>query len=516
MEINKLMSFALSALLMCGLAACSSDNAPDSSGGGEKSEYIFGTDGGHVSCNHILFDTAGNEAPTGNVIGNGDQNFVFNGTQTLKKGTYILKGWVYIANGATLTIEPGTVIKGDKQTQAALIVERGGKLIAKGTQTSPIVFTSNQAKGSRKPGDWGGLIICGKAPNNQNNKEGMQIEGGPRSTHGGTDPADNSGILSYVRVEFAGFPFQPDKEINGITFGSVGSGTQVDHIQVSYSNDDSYEWFGGSVNCKYIIAYKGWDDEFDTDNGFSGKVQFGLSVRDPKIADVSQSNGFESDNCADGSAVEPYTTATFSNITFVGPMAYSGFQNTNEYINGGSFNPNNGSSLGKFQSAMQIRRSSRLSCFNSMAIGYPIGIIIDGEKGNTVASAKSGNLKIENVWFAGMGITGSDANKRYTDDLYDAATKTVIDATKESYSSTFFKAQKGNAVKQLNELLLQDNLNVGVSYKPSAASPILNAAAFTDAALSAGFDKVSYIGAFNASDNWMEGWTNFDPNNSDY
>ena len=112
----------------------------------------------------------------------------------------------------------------------------------------------------------------------------------PRTKHGGADDADNSGALSYVRIEFAGYPFQKDKEINGLTLGSVGSGTEIDHVQVSYSNDDSFEWFGGTVNCKYLVAYKGWDDDFDTDNGFSGKVQYGLSLRDSKIADTSQSN----------------------------------------------------------------------------------------------------------------------------------------------------------------------------------------------------------------------------------
>lgn len=102
----------------------------------------------------------------------------------------------------------------------------------------------------------------------------MTIEGGLRTEHGGNDNADNSGVLSYVRVEFAGNPFDTDQEINGVTFGSVGSGTQVDHVQVSYSNDDSFEWFGGSVNCKYLVAYHGWDDDFDTDNGFQGKCSF--------------------------------------------------------------------------------------------------------------------------------------------------------------------------------------------------------------------------------------------------
>src|SRR3712207_4098516 len=159
----------------------------------------------------------------------------------------------------------------------------------------------------------------------------MQIEGGPRTKHGGTDNADNSGVLSYVRIEFAGYPFQKDKEINALTLGSVGSGTQIDHVQVSYSNDDSYEWFGGQVNAKYLVAYKGWDDDFDTDNGYSGKVQFGLAVRDSKIADTSMSNSMESDNSAAGAAVSPWTTASFSNMTFIGPkFSDNAFKNSSD------------------------------------------------------------------------------------------------------------------------------------------------------------------------------------------
>lgn len=351
------------------LSSCSSDNddPTPSPNPGPEVVYKWTTNGGLKACDHILFGTDDKENANGTQIGNGDQEFVFTGKQTLKKGTYLLKGWVYIADGAELTIEPGTIIKGDKQTKAALIAERGGKLIAKGTATEPIVFTSEEAAGSRKPGDWGGIILCGKAKNNQTEQ---QIEGGPRTKHGGADDADNSGALSYVRIEFAGYPFQKDKEINGLTLGSVGSGTEIDHVQVSYSNDDSFEWFGGTVNCKYLVAYKGWDDDFDTDNGFSGKVQYGLSLRDSKIADTSQSNGFESDNCADGATVDPRTKATFSNITFVGPKVLDDkFQNTTDYINAGAYNPNNGSALGKFQSAMQIRRSSNLNCINSVALG---------------------------------------------------------------------------------------------------------------------------------------------------
>lgn len=260
MKTNKFMTYALSAMMLGSLAACSSDDSePDNGGnsGGETTDtpYVWGTEGSIKTCDHLLFNEDKSENKKGTVIGNGDQEFVFKGTQTLAKGTYLLKGWVYVGAGSTLTIEPGTVIKGDKDTQAALIIEPGGKLIAEGKQDAPIVFTSEMPKGQRKPGDWGGLIICGKAKNNQGVLN-QQIEGGPRTKHGGDDDSDNSGIIRYVRVEFAGYPFMKDKEINGITFGSVGSGTTIDHLQVSYSNDDSYEWFGGSVNCKYLVAYK--------------------------------------------------------------------------------------------------------------------------------------------------------------------------------------------------------------------------------------------------------------------
>nr|WP_308571446.1 hypothetical protein [uncultured Prevotella sp.] len=497
-------------VLAAALAACSSsDDSTDGTKPEAGSSYVWSTDGGLKACDHILF-TNGKEDPSGTDIGNGDQEFVFTGKQTLKKGTYNLKGWVYIANGATLTIEPGTVIKGDKASKAALIAERGGKLYAQGTATSPIVFTSAQSKGSRKPGDWGGIILCGKAKNNQTE---MQIEGGPRTKHGGTDDADNSGALSYVRIEFAGFPFEPDKEINGLTFGSVGSGTTIDHVQVSYSNDDSFEWFGGKVNCKYLIAYHGWDDDFDTDDGFSGNVQFGLSVRDPKIADVSQSNGFESDNCADGSPVSPYTTATFSNMTFVGPKYNNpDFKNDAGYITGGEMNPNNGSSLGKFQSAMQIRRNSRLNCYNSIAIGWPIGLILDNEKGDTQGAATSGLLKLQHDVFADMDVNGSDANKSYVDQLvtgYDSNSQPIYNASQKSFSSTWFAKQTGNQT-----LSDYTSLSLTNGYMPSSNSPVLTAASFDG--LGSWFSQVSYIGAFASGDNWMTGWTNFDPENTDY
>ena len=507
-EKKTIVLSALSLLMMTGMVSCGDDNGGDTPSPEQPQEnYVKGTDtDGKTTYNKLLFDENGNPDEKGTVIGDGEKEMVFKGKETLKKGTYLLKGWIYVANGSELTIEAGTIIKGDKDTQASLIVEPGGKLIAQGTKDAPIVFTSAQAKGQRKPGDWGGLIICGNAKNNQTSQ---QIEGGPRTKHGGDNDDDNSGILSYVRVEFAGYPFQKNKEINGVTFGSVGSKTQVDHVQASYSNDDSFEWFGGTVNAKYLVAYSGWDDDFDTDNGFSGNVQYGLVVRNPRLADTSQSNGFESDNCADGAEVSPFTTATFSNITFVGPKAYDGFQNTSDYINGGEYYPNNGSALGKFQAAMQIRRSSHLACFNSIAYGFPIGLIIDGEKGNTVQYAKEGKLKLSNIFFAGMDAIGTDKNKQYEDTPYE-------EGKKYSFSHEYFINQKGNKTFENSaDLLLKDARNVGAGYLPQAGSPVLNAAAWDDAALSS-FEKVDYVGAFGSDDQWLDGWTNFDPNNTDY
>lgn len=477
------------------MSSCSDDNNGENgeNGGNGSTDPEVTYDGTTAYSKGVLFNN-------GTELGNGDQHFVFTGDVTLEKGTYLLKGWVYVTDGAKLTIPAGTIIKGDKQTMAALIVEPGGYVEMKGTKDAPIVMTSEEAPGQRRPGDWGGLIICGKAKNNQGTQ---QIEGGPRTIHGGSNDADNSGIFQYIRVEFAGYPFETDKEINGITFGSVGSGTTIDHLQVSYSNDDSFEWFGGAVNCQYLVAYKGWDDEFDTDNGFSGTVQYCLSIRDPRIADTSQSNGFESDNNGTGADVAPFTTATFKNITFIGPMAAKNtdFRNNSEYITAGDMYPDNKSKLGLFQAAMQIRRSSKLNCENALAVGYPIGLIVDGERGNTVQYAKNGDFTLKNIIFAGMGVVGSDNNKKYEDELYNRETGTY-DPTQVSFSHTFFLSEPSNKVLTEAELNLTDPMSTGQNYCPTTA-------------LSDG--NGGYIGAFkDASDNWLESWTNFNPQNTIY
>ncbi|HEY0772248.1 MAG TPA: hypothetical protein VGD31_18130, partial [Sphingobacteriaceae bacterium] len=208
---------------------------------------------------------------------------------------YLLKGKVYVNAPAKLTIPAGTLIMGDKDSDGTLIINRGASIDAQGTATNPIIMTSAAPKGFRNRGDWGGLVILGKAYNS--NAASATIEGitasagsengvyGPGS--GNAVDNDNSGILKYVRIEFAGIALSQDNELNSLTLGSVGSGTTIDHIMVSYGNDDAYEWFGGSVNHKYLIAYSTIDDDFDTDRGYNGKVQYALVVRDPAVADFS-------------------------------------------------------------------------------------------------------------------------------------------------------------------------------------------------------------------------------------
>lgn len=488
---GRLFMMALTCALSVFAASCSSnEDGPEPEPENENPEVTY--KGNVAYSDGLVFN--------GNELGNGTQNFHLTGDVTLTKGTYLLKGWVYVDAGAKLYIPAGTVIKGDKGTMASLIIEPGGYCEMSGTANEPIVMTSAEAPGQRRPGDWGGLIICGKGINNQGTQ---QIEGGPTTIHGGDIKADNSGIYSYIRVEFAGYPFDTDKEINGVTFGSVGSGTRIDHIQVSYSNDDSFEWFGGSAKCSYLVAYKGWDDDFDTDNGFDGEVSYCLSIRDPRIADTSQSNGFESDNNASGAETTPFTTAHFKNITLIGPKTAKNadFKNDGSYITAGSLFPDNGSKLGKFQSAVQIRRGSKLNISNLLAVGFPVGLIIDGEKGNTVAYAKSGEFNLDNIVFAGMDALGTDKNKEYDDYLYDFATK-LEDKTKVSFSHNFFLSNPGNKVIDEISLNLSDPNMTGQNYCP--ASEISDG-------------KGGYIGAFrNTGDNWVKGWTNFDPQNTVY
>jgi hypothetical protein len=404
--------------------------------------------------------------------GNSNQNYTLDSSKT-----YLIKGFVYVEEGATLTVQPGTTIKGDKTTKGTLIIKRGGKILANGTSANPIIFTSAQAVGTRNPGDWGGIIICGKAPINLPGGEG-QIEGGPDALYGGTNSSDNSGILKYVRIEYAGIPFQPNQEINGLTLGGVGSGTLIDYIQISFCGDDSYEMFGGNVNLNHIISYKTTDDDFDTDNGYTGKIQFGVALRAATIADVSGSNGFESDNDAAGSTLTPITKAIFSNMSVFGPK-----QDTSYVVNS------------NFKRAAHLRRNTQTCIYNSVISGFPVGLLIDGTNCENNASAY--DLQFKNCIIASCNTPLA-----------------VASGSTFNISNWFNDITFGNSIQYTNANLTSDPYAATPDFLPVPGSALLSGADFSGLNLS-GFQQVTYRGAFGTT-NWTQGWANWDPQNTNY
>lgn len=336
---------------------------------------------GWVDWNSALTTYSGPvvEVPEGNITGN---------VTWTSNNIYRLNGFVRVQDGAVLTIEAGTVIYGDTETKGTLIIQRGGKMIAEGTASNPIIMTSEKAPGLRQPGDWGGLVVCGKAPNNVPGGN-VELEGGYGAFHGGNDANDNSGIIKYVQVNFAGIPINPNEEVNSLTMGSVGAGTVIENVLCAYGLDDAFEWFGGTVNCKYLVAYRGLDDDLDVDLGFSGNVQFALCIRGASLADQSGSNGFEVDNDGSGSNNAPFTAATFSNVTIIGPKK----------------DRNTAISL-QFQNGAQLRRNCKLKIHNSFITGYPNGIFIDGS--GAKANADNNELVVKNTVIAGVEHWGGN------------------------------------------------------------------------------------------------------------
>ncbi len=408
---------------------------------------------------------------------------------------YFLSGFVYVKNNATLTIQPGTIIKGVSGTKGTLIIERGSKIMAAGTKEQPIVFTSDKPEGQRAMGDWGGVVICGKAKTNKHDSgTGVGVaEGGIGSLYGGNNDADNSGVLQYVRIEFPGIPLTStaNSEINGLTLYSVGSETIIDHIQVSFSGDDSFEWFGGTVNCKYLVAFRGLDDEYDTDNGFTGRIQFALGIRDPNVSDQSGSNGFESDNDADGSTLTPVTKPVFSNVTLFGPLAVT----------------NNLPANHLFKRAMHIRRSSQLCVYNSIFVGWPKGLFIDGTTGNSPTMASNNALQIEKCILAGM-----TAN-------YEVAGGTPATPFSIGEEQSYFEdASRGNVANaSISDIIGSNMLSLtSPALIPAAGASYLTGASFSNPNLSSSFfDVVTFKGAFGTT-NWTTGWCNWDPQNTAY
>ena len=449
-------------------------------------------------------------------------------TTLYAKDVNYLSGVVYITKGVTLTVEAGAKVQGKSGLDvASLVITRGAKIVAKGTAEKPIIFTS--ASLNPQSGDWGGIVILGTAKVNQTlTWKGAavvgltSVEGGVNDTEVGYglagsgdavfptgNDADNSGILQYARIEYAGYAYQPDNELNSLTMAGVGNGTTIDHIQVTYAKDDAYEWFGGTVNCKYLIAYKTQDDDFDTDFGYSGNVQFGIVLRDSAIADISTSEAFESDNDGKGSTLAPKTSAVFSNITAIGPR----------------IDPVYGKGNSLFRAGAHIRRNTGISIMNSIIAGWPVGVQFDASTGTAVdKNIDDSTIRIKNTTFAGnfenikYTVSGTPtgassaslltwfSNPFFGNTILNTANSDVLKLIQPfNYTNPDFTPFANANTSTSNIATTLGTLGIGVHLDYSKNG------AFTDSKLqNTFFEKVTFRGAVATSgvnQTWWKGWT---------
>lgn len=266
-----------------------------------------------------LFATScsSDEDPVNNPGDGGEDTYVLDSditeNVTLETGkTYTLNGGVHVKSGATLTIQPGvTIVAQHDETVDYILIEQGAKIDAQGTAAQPIVMTSEK----KEAGAWGGLHICGYA--HTNNGSGKSEIG--NAPYGGNDDADNSGTLKYIRLEYTGYAFDEEHEANGVSFYGVGNGTTVEHLQAYQGSDDGFEFFGGSVNVKYMVVTSCSDDSFDWTEGWNGRGQFLVAYQEAK-----ETLGFdcdclmECDNNGKNFAATPVACPTLANLTLIG------------------------------------------------------------------------------------------------------------------------------------------------------------------------------------------------------
>ena len=293
---------------------------------------------------------------------------------------YLLRGAVFVEEGAVLNVQAGTRVVGEAGSVGTLIVRRGGRLNAIGTRAQPIVFTSDQPVGQRARGDWGGIIINGRAPVNIEGGEGV----GEADTgiYGGSDPDDDSGSLRYVRVEFAGTEFSPDNELNGIAFQGVGRGGSYDFIQVHMNKDDGLEWFGGTADARHVVVTNAADDSLDWTFGWSGRVQFAVVSQRGDDADA----GIEADNNEFNNELLPRSNPTLYNVTFCGDP-----------------DRNEGSESGR---GVLLRRGTAATFRNFVIQGFKnVGLEVNGS--STLAQANQGNLRVSHGVIFNTGAGGT-------------------------------------------------------------------------------------------------------------
>ncbi|KAF2509365.1 hypothetical protein EYY60_13365 [Flavobacterium zhairuonense] len=339
----------------------------------------------------------------------------------LKRNTYQLVGVVYVTNNATLTIEPGTVIRGDDKTCGTLVITNGAKIMAEGLETDPIVFTSNKEKTERKPGDWGGIIVLGKAPiNNLGGLHTLPFDLEPMLNHyGGQDAEDNSGILKYVRIEYAGRKLSSLKELNGLSLAGVGRKTVLSNIQISFSNDDSFECYGGDLNLNNLISYRTTDDDFDFTQGAQINISNSIAIRHPFSSDISGSRCFEVDSydkIGNTDMSKKMTKINASNITLI------------------NLEENN---QGLVRESVYVRENTFFNLSNSIVSGFSPFVLLEGNIGN-------GNENLSKITFKNIianncngGITSESSASNPVIESYYTAQNANIEYTKMKNTELF-------------------------------------------------------------------------------
>lgn len=404
---------------------------------------------------------------------------------------YVLKGKVYVKNNATLTISKGVEVDAVKYDNAAdksaLIVTAGSKIQVNGTADLPVVFTS--AAAVKAPGDWIGLIVLGKAPTNL----GVgHIAGLPESadTQFGADVAnDNSGSLKYLRIEYAG-GLNPAMETewnldlaSGLSLEGVGAATQVDHIMVSHSRDDAFQFVGGTVNASYLIANHNGDDGFDFDRGYTGKLQFLISYNSTPSTVAIRANGMESLNDKDASDARPYTRPVISNMTIIGPEGTDAASNQSQGI--------------------YIRRNTRFLVRNSIIAGYSNGGLMMCPKTKPLLLNNAGSQFKYNF------VNCDDVARAFTYDDGPSGVNIIPDPQVATYATEMDDASIEKPAVNKNKIVNSiADLNLKVLYSATAPdlSPVsgaleLSGADFADPEYSTFFAVVSYRGAV-GTENW--------------